>query len=105
MHYAQRGGLHQLHREGPFPSPGDLLIWPEKVHIGDVFSKDKTLADKLELAKSIDYTSMVPFRTLSLEARAGFYATIKQRIPYRFDPNTPLEVIRIYRVARGNNSR
>ena len=77
----------------------NLLIWPEKVHVGRVFTKNKTLRSRLELINSLPYPASVPIRTLNMEARAGFYATIKRRIPFRFDNKALLENVRIFRVG------
>jgi hypothetical protein len=98
MFYAQRAGFRQLHR-GETPPPGDLLLWPEKVHIGDVFAGADALQERLGLVERVVYPGMIPIRTMSMEAKAGFYAVIRQRLPYRFHDSTPLEVMRVYRVG------
>jgi len=99
MYYADRAGYRQLHRDGPYPAVGDLLIWPEKVHIGNVFAAKSDLRKNLQEIETRSYQTLIPIRTLSIEARAGFYATIKRRIPYRLDWWTELESMRVYRVG------
>lgn len=99
QYYAERAGLRMLHREGETPQAGDWLIWPEKVHVGDVFSGNDALRSRLVHRASVVYPGGVPWRTMSVEARAGFYAVIKRRIPYRWNPRVPLETFRIYEVA------
>lgn len=96
--YADRAGFHQLHRDGPRPRPGELLLWPEYVHIGDVFSRDPEWRDRLELVQAFPCWGSLPLRTMSRPERAGFYAVIRRRIPYRLSSRTPLETLRIYRV-------
>lgn len=96
--YAEQAGFRMLNRDGPYPATGDLLIWPEKVHVGDVMSANPEFRSRLELVEKFEYRSSLPIRTMSVEARAGFYATIRRRIPYRFDSQTPLEIFQIYRV-------
>ncbi len=98
MFYAQRAGFRQLHR-GEEPPPGDLLLWPEKVHIGDVFSGAEGFRERLGLVERVVYPGVIPVRTMSMEAKAGFYAVIRQRLPYRFHGSAPLEVMRVYRVG------
>lgn len=97
--YAERSGFRQMHRDGPYPKPGDLLLWPQKVHIGQAFSGNQELRDGLELVRSQDYPGRIPLRTMSMDAKAGFYAVIRQRIPYRFNADSPLEVMRVYRIG------
>ncbi len=96
--YAGRAGFRMLNRDGPFPATDDLLIWPQKVHVGDVISANPEFKARLELLERYEYRSPLPIRTMSIEARAGFYAVIRRRIPYRFESASPLEVFQIFRV-------
>ncbi len=96
--YADQAGLKMMNRDGPYPSPGDLLVWPEKVHIGDAFSGPAGMGKRLKLVESFVYPGSIPIRTMDMESRAGFYAVIRRRIPYRFDGRPPLEIIRVFRV-------
>lgn len=104
-YYADRAGFRQLHRDGPFPRDGDILIWPAKVHVGDVFSKLSRISDRLQLLETMTYEGNVPLRTMSTDARAGFYAVIRQRIPYRFNWSSPLEVFRVYQLGTVDSVR
>jgi hypothetical protein len=97
--YADRSGFLQLHRDGPYPSPGDLLLWPEKVHIGLVFQNARGLQDRLELVSRNSYEGVIPVRTMDGDAGAGFYSVGRGKLPYRFFPEGPVEVMRIYRVT------
>ncbi|GAB4235055.1 MAG: hypothetical protein Kow00109_08210 [Acidobacteriota bacterium] len=99
QYYAERAGLRMLHRDGEKPAPGDWLVWPEKVHVGDALSGNPELRSRLVHRASVVYPGAVPWRTMSVEARAGFYAVIKRRIPYRWRPDVPLETFRVYEVA------
>ncbi len=96
--YAQRAGFRMLNRDGPYPAATDLLIWPKRVHIGDVMNANAGLRSRLELQESVVYRSRLPIRTMSVEAGAGFYATIRRRIPYRFACGSPLEIFQVYRI-------
>jgi 4-amino-4-deoxy-L-arabinose transferase-like glycosyltransferase len=100
--YAGRAGFRMMNRDGPYPTTGDVLIWPQKVHVGDVMSANPDLRLRLELVNSFEYRTGLPIRTMNVEAGAGFYATIRRRIPYRFDIRSPLEVFRVYRVMPAN---
>ncbi len=95
-HYADRAGFRQLHREGPFPKQGDLLLWPERVHIGDVFKGWPGYAQQLELIESREYDSALPIRTMNFKC-AAFYAVVRDNIPYCFQTG-PLERMRAYRL-------
>lgn len=95
MHYAREEGFHQLHGNGPQPEIGDLLIWPEKVHIGHVFTEPLSLEQVAESSVAAE----IPIRTMSIPDQAAFYATIRGRIPYRLGGGSPLEVFRVYEVA------
>jgi 4-amino-4-deoxy-L-arabinose transferase-like glycosyltransferase len=97
--YAERAGFQMMHRDGPFPREGDLLLWPEKVHVGDAFARAADLRDRLEPVDSFVYPGRIPLRTMSVEAEAGFYAVIRRRIPFRFNSSSPLEIMRVYRVG------
>lgn len=96
--YADQEGFRMMNRDGPYPKAGDYLIWPEKVHIGDAMSANPELRSRLELQHEFVYRSGLPIRTMSVQARAGFYAVIRRRIPYRF-AIAPLEIFRVYRVV------
>jgi hypothetical protein len=96
--YADQAALTMMNRDGPFPDSGDLLVWPGKVHIGDAFAGAAGMRKRLELLESFVYPGSIPIRTMDMESRAGFYAVIRRRIPYRFDGRPPLEVIRVFRV-------
>ena len=96
--YANRAGFRMLNRDGPYPREGDLVIWPARVHVGDVLGANPKLRSRLLLQSEFEYRSRLPIRTMSVDARAGFYAVVRRRIPYRFDTTSSLEVFRIYRV-------
>lgn len=100
MFYAERSGFRQLHRDGPFPAPGDLLLWPEKVHIGSVFRNDGELWKRLETVSRDVYRGVAPARTMNRDAGAGFYSVTYRKLPYRLFPEGPIEVMRVYRVTR-----
>lgn len=96
--YADRAGWRQLHRDGPAPRTGDFLVWPQRVHIGDVFSEKNDLRDRLQLVSSSPVPARIPIKTMSTEGRASFYAVVRGRLPYRFEFSVPLEVINVYKV-------
>jgi len=100
-HYAQKAGWTMLHRDGPEPSPGDVVIYPVMVHVGDVWSGHEALRRKLLLRESVVYPGRVPLRTMTVDGRAGFYAVVSRRIPYRWRPDLPLEVFRVFEVGPG----
>jgi hypothetical protein len=97
-YYADRAGFHQIHRDGPMPQVGDCILWPQRVHIGDVYSRKKELVDNLELVESIPYTGWIPIRTMTVPDKAGFYASIRGRLPFRLGVSGPLEIMNVYRV-------
>jgi 4-amino-4-deoxy-L-arabinose transferase-like glycosyltransferase len=97
--YADRAGFTQLHRDGPQPSVGDILLWPKKVHIGRVFDGEDSIRDRLELLEAVTYEANVPIRTMSMDSKAGFYAVIRKRIPYRLDYESSLEFFQVFRVG------
>lgn len=97
--YADRSGWQQLHRDGPAPRAGDFLVWPQKVHIGDVFGGKNDLRDRLQLISSSPVPARIPIKTMSTEGRASFYAVVRGRLPYRFESLVPLEVINVYKVS------
>lgn len=102
--YADRSGFRQLHRDGPDPVEGDVLLWPEKVHIGRVFENDRGLRDRLELISNKVYEGSIPIRTMDWVSGAGFYSVGRGILPYRFFPEGPVEVMRIYRVKGKQHS-
>jgi hypothetical protein len=99
MFYADRSGFRQLHRDGPFPEEGDLLLWPQKVHIGRVFQNEYGLRDRLELVSSKVYEGFVPIRTMDRKSGAGFYSVGRGKLPFRLFPEGPVEVMHTYRVT------
>jgi len=103
--YAEQAGFRMMHRDGPYPSEGDLLIWPEKVHIGDAFGANPELRNRLELLESTIYPGTIPIRVMSTDVKAGFYAVVRRRIPLRFNGESPLEVFRVYRVGSQRSVR
>jgi hypothetical protein len=96
--YADRSGFRPLHRDGPYPSQGELLLWPSNVHIGRVFQNDRGLRDRLELVSSELYDGVIPVRTMDRDSGAGFYSIGFGELPFRFFPKSPLEEMRVYRV-------
>jgi 4-amino-4-deoxy-L-arabinose transferase-like glycosyltransferase len=100
MFYAERAGFRQLHRDGPFPEPGDLLLWPEKVHVGNVFRPERFLWERLEVVSQHVNPGIIPARTMDRGAGAGFYSVTYRKLPYRLFPEGPVEVMRTYRVTR-----
>jgi hypothetical protein len=101
--YAERAGFQLLHRDGPYPESGDFLVWPQKVHIGRVFQNERGLPDRLELVSSQSYEGVIPIRTMDGNEGAGFYSVGRGKLPFRFLPRGPLEVMRIYRVKESKN--
>lgn len=96
MHYAQRAGFRQMHRDGPLPQPGDVLLWPERVHVGDAFARSGDLRERLELIEAREYGSRLPVRTMNFRC-AAFYALVRRNLPYCVQ-TIPLETMRVYRV-------
>ncbi len=95
-HYAEQAGFEQLHRNGPAPAPGDLLIRPRRVHVGPVFQGHLGLTDRLTLIREDTCGSRFPVRTMNFEG-AAFYAVIRANAPFAFQ-RPPLETFRVYRV-------
>jgi hypothetical protein len=62
-----------------------------------VMSANPEIRSRLKLEDEFVYRSGLPIRTMSVQARAGFYAVIRRRIPYRFS-TAPLEIFQVYRV-------
>jgi len=96
--YADRAGFRELHRDGPYPSSGDLLLWPKKVHIGRVFQNGLGLPDRLQLVSEDIYEGTIPVRTMDGDCAAGFYSIGRGNLPFRVFPGGPVEVMRVYRV-------
>jgi hypothetical protein len=96
--YAEEQGFEMVHRDGPLPRSGDIVLWPAKVHVGDVFSGNEELREGLELLEATVYVGAVPLRTMSIPAGAGFYAVIRGRLPYRLFSNEPLESMRVFQM-------
>ncbi len=94
--YADQAGFRAVHGNGEFPAPGDLLLWPKRVHIGGVFRGRREFLERLELLDEQTFDSALPVRTMNFEG-AAFYATIRDNLPYRFH-RLPLETMRVYRV-------
>lgn len=96
LHYAQKAGFRQLHRDGPRPQSGDYLIWPERVHVGDVWAGSGDLRRNWELVETVDFDGAVPLRTMNFQC-AAFYATIRGNLPYCWQ-TVFLERFRVFRV-------
>jgi hypothetical protein len=101
--YADRAGFRLLHRDGPLPEPGELILWPLKVHIGRVFQNKTGLRNRLGLKSSRVYEGLIPIRTMDGDSGAGFYSIGRGKLPYRLFPESPLEVMRIYRVKESKD--
>jgi hypothetical protein len=97
--YADRAGFRQLHRDGPDPESGDLILWPSKVYVGQAWAEKSRVRERLELVESRRVDSRLPLRVMDGPERAGFYAVLRQRIPVRFFPDSPIEEFRIFRVG------
>jgi hypothetical protein len=97
--YADATGFQQVHYNGDFPEPGDLLLWPKDVHVGQVFMEDQAFLRSLELIESREIQDWLPIRTMNRNG-AKFYATIWMDTPYRLGQTDPLETLRIYRVMQ-----
>lgn len=95
--YAEQAGMRQLHADGPPPQPGDLLVWPRRVHIGNVFSGHPGLRKSLLPIAEFSCDSALPLRTMNFEG-AAFYAVIRGNAPYAFQEAT-LETFRVYRLG------
>jgi hypothetical protein len=94
--YADQSGFRQIHGNGEFPSAGDIVLWPRRVHIGNVFSGRQDFTERLELLESIPQQGVLPIRTMNFRG-ASFYAVIRKNIPYRFQTDE-LEEWRVYQV-------
>jgi hypothetical protein len=106
MHYARRAGLVQLHAEGPFPEPGDLLVWPRHVDVGvPVHERRDAIVGRLVPVEEILVPGRVPLRTMSPYG-AGFHMLQARRpgalpsLPYRWLPEAPLERVEIWAAPR-----
>ncbi|MFQ5737649.1 MAG: ArnT family glycosyltransferase [Acidobacteriota bacterium] len=94
--YARKAGFRQLHRPGPYPREGDLLLWPRGVHIGRVFEGNE-IAARLEKAAVIESPSRLPLVTVNSRG-SGFYAVVRNALPFRFQ-TPPRQRLEIYRVG------
>ncbi|HUG44618.1 MAG TPA: hypothetical protein VMN76_10300, partial [Acidobacteriota bacterium] len=97
--YADRAGFRQLHRDGDDPEVGDWILWPSKVYVGQAWAEKRHVRDRLELVDSRTIEGRIPLRVMDGQERAGFYAVVRQRIPVRFFPGSPIEEFRIFRVG------
>jgi hypothetical protein len=104
LHYAEQAGFRQLHARGPYPEPGDILIEPAYVDKGSVLVRVPQLVARLHKLDQVVYPARIPFRTVH-PSGANFYALFTRRgpdrasrVPYRFEPDTPLEIFELYEV-------
>jgi len=99
LYYAERAGFQQLHAGGPYPESGDFLIEPSYVDKGRVLTRMPQLKARLHKLDQIVYSESIPIRTLH-PSGAHFYAlfTKQARVPYRYEPNAPLEIFELYEV-------
>ena len=93
--YAEKAGFRQFHYNREWPKQGDILFWPENLHVGEPFMENKALKNCLELISETTIAGSIPIRTMNRQG-AKFYATIWKDAPYRFQ-TIPLEKMRVYR--------
>lgn len=93
--YADRAGFRQFHYNREWPKKGDILFWPEYLHVGEPFMENKALVNSMELLSTKTIDGTIPIRTMN-RLGAKFYATIWRDTPFRFQ-TIPLEKMRIYR--------
>lgn len=93
--YAQEAGFRQVSDSGPAPTPGDLLIIPDRVYKGML---PPGLESHLLPVKETVLPGRIPLRVMD-GYRAGFYATGDGLVPFTFTRERELEVFRIYLVT------
>ncbi|MBN2327458.1 MAG: glycosyltransferase family 39 protein [Candidatus Omnitrophica bacterium] len=104
-YYAEREGFRMRHAGGELPEPGDIVLWPLRVHYGDCWSDlhDGSAFRILESAplEEIELMSPIPLRVQNFYG-ASFYALTGENIPYRFFHDYDLETLKVYRVKNYN---
>jgi len=93
--YALRHGLTQVNASTFDPQPGDLVLTAEAVDKGIV---PPGFWDMLELVETREWPGRLPIRTLNWAIGAGFYAVLRQSVPYVFS-NVPFDKTYVYRVV------
>jgi 4-amino-4-deoxy-L-arabinose transferase-like glycosyltransferase len=73
--YAEREGFRQLHADGPFPAPGELLLWPKVGDVGRVQTSE--IMPRFLPLYTISYDATLPLRTVGREA--NFYLADARR--------------------------
>jgi 4-amino-4-deoxy-L-arabinose transferase-like glycosyltransferase len=97
--YAEREGFRQLHAEGPFPAPGELLLWPKAGHVGLV--KTSEIMPRFFPLYTISYDAKLPLRTVGREA--NFYLADTRRgsrshLPFRVRLEGPVQRFHVMRL-------
>lgn len=96
QYYADRAGLKQLSAAEDFLPPGDIVVAPQEP---DVQPASPRLAARLERVSAFTVSGLLPVRTMSKAASAGFYASPPPLVPYAFS-RVPLERFMVYRVRQ-----
>jgi len=101
QYYAEEAGFKMRHRDDELPKPGDVVLWPMRVHCGEVWDDLKgDNAFKILSPRTIDkvtYKTDIPIRTMNFQG-AAFYAVIGDNVPYCYDKKIPLEMLKVYQV-------
>ena len=97
--YAEREGFRQLHAEGPFPAPGELLLWPKFGDVGRVRMSE--IMPRFQLLYTISYDATLPLRTVGrganfylADARSGR----RPHLPFRVRRSGPVQRFHVMRL-------
>lgn len=99
--YAEREGFRMRRAGDELPQPGDIVLWPLRVHYGDCWSdlQDGSAFRILESSplEEIEWMSPIPLSVQNFYG-ASFYALMGENLPYRFFQDYDLDTLRVYRV-------
>ncbi len=97
--YAEREGFRQLHEEGPFPAPGELLLWPKFGDFGRV--RKSEIMSRFQPLYTISYDATLPLRTVGREANFYLVAAEKEsrpQLPFRVRSSGPVQRFHVMRL-------
>jgi|TARA_B100002003_G_scaffold153911_1_gene142747 4-amino-4-deoxy-L-arabinose transferase-like glycosyltransferase len=92
LYYAERAGWRRLKKDGSGPTPGDLLVIPDKVS-----RRPYPSGTRSSLEQVFTYPNHYRLLTMDRFTGASFYASVGYRAPY-FISGESLETFRVYRV-------
>lgn len=100
QYYATQAGFQQRHSGGALPRPGDIVLWPLRVHYENVWKdlgNDPFRVLDRRTVEQVSYNTPIRLRHMNF-AGASFYAVIREHIPYRLFQNQDLETLKVFRV-------